>query len=62
MITGVPSVAAVCFDGGDQIEIVLGRAHRRHEDVQAAVARLDAERGAHDAFRRVTGPRRHLLR
>jgi hypothetical protein len=34
---------------------------RRHEDVEAAVPRLHAERGANDAFRGVTGARRDLF-
>ena len=37
------------FDGRDQIEIVLERRDRRHEDVQDAAARLDAQRRADDA-------------
>ena len=49
MITGVFSVDAAVFDGGDQIEIVLASADRRHEDVQPSVPRLDAQRRAHDA-------------
>jgi hypothetical protein len=34
--------------GGDQLEVVLEFGHRRHEDVQAAIARLGAHRGAGD--------------
>ena len=39
---------AVSLDGGDEIEVILRFLHRRHENVQPAVARLDAERGAGD--------------
>ncbi len=49
MITGVFRVGGGLLDGGDQIEIVLRRRDRRHEDVEPAVPGLDAERGAHDA-------------
>ena len=35
--------------GGDELEIVLERLDRRHEDAEPAVARLDRERGAHRA-------------
>ena len=34
---------------GDQLEIVLERLDRRHEDAQPAVARLDGDGGAHRA-------------
>ena len=34
------------FDGGDEFEIVFERRDGRHEDVELALARLDAERGA----------------
>ncbi|CAB4583968.1 unannotated protein [freshwater metagenome] len=43
------------FDGGDEVEIVLRGHHRRHEDMQAAVSRLETDRGADD-------PARGLLR
>ena len=32
---------------GDQFQVVLQPRHRRHEHIEEAVARLDAERGAH---------------
>ena len=35
------------FDGRDQIEIVVERFDRRHENAQAAVAHLDRQSGAH---------------
>ena len=37
------------LDGGDQVEIILGALGRRHEDMEMAVARLERDRGAHDA-------------
>ena len=36
------------FDRGDQLEVVLERVGRRHEDIEHAVARLGAHRGARD--------------
>ena len=42
--------AAVVLDAADQLDVVVGRLGRRQEDAQAAVARLDRERGAHDAI------------
>ena len=36
------------FDRGDQLEVVLETGGRRHEDVQPAIARLGAQRGARD--------------
>src|SRR6185503_6019261 len=49
------------LDRRDQIEIVLGGVHRRHEDVQPAVTWLDADRGTNDPFRRIAGTRGDLL-
>ncbi len=49
------------LDRGDEIEVVLRRLHRRHEDVQAAVARLDAQRGAHDPGGRFAELRHHVV-
>ncbi len=48
---------------GDQFEVVLQARHRRHEDVEPAVPRLDAERGPHrwrlaTAWPRLAGIRR----
>ena len=37
------------LDRRDEFEIILGMLRRRHEDVELAVARLEAQRGAHDA-------------
>jgi hypothetical protein len=37
------------FDGGDAVEVVLEEGQRRHEDMQATVARFDAEGGAEGA-------------
>ena len=45
------------FDRGDQLEVVLEPVERRHEDVQHAVARLDAQRRA-DHARGITIRRR----
>ena len=42
------------FDGGDQIEVVLDRLDRRHEDVQDTAARLDAQRRTDDSGGRFT--------
>ena len=53
------------FDGGDEVEIVIERFDRRHEDAKAAVAHLDGERGAHrqiGAPALCGGARRRLLR
>ena len=36
------------FDHGDQLQIIVERLDRRHEDVQPTVARFDAHRGADD--------------
>jgi hypothetical protein len=41
------------FDRGDQVEVLLEQAARRHEHVQDAVARLDAQRGAREIRRRL---------
>ena len=46
------------FDGGDELEVVLERLDRRHEDVQDAAARLDAQRRADDAGGRFAARRR----
>jgi hypothetical protein len=55
MMTGVPiSVTAVSMPG-DEIEIILRRLDRRHEDMQPPVARLDAQRGADDPRRALAG-------
>ena len=35
------------FDGGDELEIILQPFERRHEDANAALARLHRQRGAH---------------
>ena len=40
-----------CLDRADELEIVLERFERRHEDVEHAVARLGAERRARDPGR-----------
>ena len=42
------SSAAVASIAATQVEVVLEVRERRQEDVEAAVARLDAQRGAHD--------------
>ncbi len=47
------------LDRGDEIEIILERRHGRHEDIEVAAARLDAERRAHDPFGRA--PRLELF-
>ena len=47
-MTGMPSASAVRSMVGDEVEEILGFVHRRQENVQAAVARLDAQRAAGD--------------
>ena len=44
------------LDRSDEIEIILGALGRRHEDEEMAVARLEGDRGAHDAAGRVPTP------
>ena len=36
------------FDGSDEFEIIFHRRHGRHENVQPALARFNADRGAHN--------------
>ena len=42
------------FDGGDQIEVVVNRFDRRHENAQHTAPRLDAQRRANDSGCRLT--------
>ena len=37
------------FDGGEKVEVILQRLHRRHEHADRPLARLDGDRGAHGA-------------
>ena len=46
------------FDGGDQIQVVVDRLDRRHEDIQDAAAGLDAQRGTDHAGGRFAAGRR----
>ena len=48
------------FNRRGELEVVLGRRHRRQEDVEHAVADLGAERRSHDGRRRL-GARRHAV-
>ena len=54
----MPSARAVASTAADQIEVVLERLDRRHEDVQDTAARLDAQRRTDDARRRFAAGRR----
>ena len=50
------------LDGGDQVEVILQVLLRRHEDVQPAVARLDAQGGADRAGVGLAVRRRPIVR
>src|SRR5947199_326018 len=43
------------FDGGNELEVLLERRDRWHEDVQFSIARFDAQSGAHDPGGRFAG-------
>ena len=43
------------FNRGDEMQVILDVAQRRHEDVQASLARFHANCGAYDAFGRGAG-------
>ena len=51
-------IAGRRFDRGDQFEVIFEVLLRRHEDVQAAVPRFDAQRGPHQS--RIARHRRGL--
>jgi len=50
------------LDGRDQLQVVLQMRQRRHEQIQAALARFGAQRGTHDAGSRLPAGRTHALR